>query len=289
MTKACLPIDKANIKINKISLLITVFVVVLSTFLIGCSAQAREINLENIVMLTNKTRVNKGLSELLINPTLTKVASKKAKHMVKYHYFSHVSPEGIDPWYWFKNEGYDYKYAGENLAINYKTAEDQMIAWMKSPTHRKNILSSNYKEIGVATASGYINGKPASVTVQVFGTPQKPINNSTSSDSNQKITRTSPLIPYVLGEEISYSAPTQYLSKIGSKSEIQKTNVSFISYLWDTVKKQSHNLLWVTALTLIIVIIRDIVLRSITSPTVHKHSMTNVVLLLMLWSIFISM
>lgn len=265
-----------------------IFAVVFSFFIFTSVALAEEINIENVVNLANQSRLDSGLNELFINPTLNRVASKKAHNMIKYHYFSHTSPAGIDPWYWFKDEGYDYKYAGENLAINYKTAADQQAAWMTSPTHRKNIMNPNYEEIGVATASGYINNKPANITVQVFGTPQ--VHNTTTAYNNSVLLQESPVIPYVLGKQINYPIQTQYLNQSTTPStENRKANISINNKIFEVIKNQSHNILWVIILILCIVIIRDIVLKSINPPIVRHHSITNLILLIMLWSMFIGM
>jgi hypothetical protein len=70
-----------------------------------------------------------------------------------------------------KEEGYAYKAAGENLAINFTDAKEQQSAWMESKTHRANILNANYREIGVAVVEGKIDGQHSIVTVQLFGTP----------------------------------------------------------------------------------------------------------------------
>jgi Fe2+ or Zn2+ uptake regulation protein len=101
---------------------------------------------------------------------LDKIAADKLEDMVENNYFAHTSPKGINPWFWFEKNKYDYKYAGENLAINFMRVEDQHEAWMKSPTHKKNILNSNYKEIGIAVGAGEINGQMGIITVQEFGT-----------------------------------------------------------------------------------------------------------------------
>ncbi|HCS79343.1 TPA: hypothetical protein DIV55_06435, partial [Patescibacteria group bacterium] len=44
-------------------------------------------------------------------------------------------------------------------------------AWMNSPSHRENILDSNFKEIGVAVADGKLTGTDGILVVQMFGTP----------------------------------------------------------------------------------------------------------------------
>ncbi|MEK9173835.1 MAG: CAP domain-containing protein [Patescibacteria group bacterium] len=125
-----------------------------------------------LLRLANDSRKQAGLPELKQNDQLKQAAEAKAKDMFKNDYFAHTSPKGVTPWHWIKQTGYQYGFAGENLAINYESAESQHKAWMKSPTHRANILSDKYQEIGVAVVSGKIDGKEAQVTVQVFASPK---------------------------------------------------------------------------------------------------------------------
>ena len=98
-------------------------------------------------------------------------AEAKAEDMLKNDYFAHTSPEGRTPWHWLKKAGYSYKYAGENLATNYTDAKDQEKAWMKSKTHRENILNKNYREAGIAIVDGKIDGQSSLVTVVFFLAP----------------------------------------------------------------------------------------------------------------------
>jgi uncharacterized protein YkwD len=135
---------------------------------------ASEINPENVIKYVNEARAKEGLKALVVNEKLSAVATAKANDMVANHYFAHTSPAGLNPWHWFDKIGYDYKYAGENLAINFTTAEAQQAAWMKSPTHKKNILNVNYQEIGVAVAAGEVNGTLGIIAVQEFGTLAHP-------------------------------------------------------------------------------------------------------------------
>jgi hypothetical protein len=95
----------------------------------------------------------------------------KAEHMAEHEYFAHVSPDGIDPWYWFHRSGYKFEKAGENLAINFVDSGDVNRAWMDSPGHRANILNGNFTEIGIAAVSGTYKGKKTIYVVQLFGTP----------------------------------------------------------------------------------------------------------------------
>ncbi len=142
---------------------------IVKQFYVALPASASEINAENVIKYVNDARNEEGVPELVVSEKLTEVATAKVNDMVAHHYFAHTSPAGLTPWHWFELKGYDYKYAGENLAINFVTAEAQQSAWMKSPTHRKNIVNPNYNEIGVAVAAGEVNGATGIIAVQEFG------------------------------------------------------------------------------------------------------------------------
>lgn len=157
---------KKNRKINIVKLSLAIFLVF---SYLSCPVLAKEINIVNVLDLVNEARQKNGLAVLSENQKLDKIATDKLEDMVVNNYFAHTSPRGINPWFWYEKNDYDYKYAGENLAINFMRVEDQQEAWMKSPTHRKNILNSNYKEIGIAVGAGEINGQMGIITVQEFG------------------------------------------------------------------------------------------------------------------------
>lgn len=125
---------------------------------------------EEIISLVNQERQKAGLDPLVESPTLNQAAALKAQDMVGNNYFAHTSPEGLSPWHWFEKANYPYKYAGENLAMDFTSASSAMRAWMKSPTHKENIVSSKYKEIGIAVLSGIVEEKETLVAVQLFGT-----------------------------------------------------------------------------------------------------------------------
>ncbi len=126
-----------------------------------------------LVDLANEDRLEQGSSTLVINDKLVYAAELKAKDMAGKEYFAHTSPEGVTPWYWFDVAGYNYIYAGENLAVNFNRSEDVQKAWMESPLHRANILNNRYTQIGIATAEGVYKGEKTTFVVQMFGTPIK--------------------------------------------------------------------------------------------------------------------
>jgi uncharacterized protein YkwD len=124
-----------------------------------------------VINLTNTDRASNNLAYLSENPLLDRAAQMKADDMAKNSYFAHTSPGGVTPWHWFKESGYAFAYAGENLAIRFSDSVDVERAWMNSPTHRANILSPHFTEIGVGIAQGIYEGQPTIFVVQEFGTP----------------------------------------------------------------------------------------------------------------------
>lgn len=123
--------------------------------------------------LTNQERQSQNLQTLTVNPILNKAAEMKAMDMAQYGYFAHTSPEGKTPWYWLKQVGYQYQYAGENLAVNFSDSKDVTIAWMNSPTHKANIEKGNYTEVGTGIANGIYEGKKTIFVAQLYANPIK--------------------------------------------------------------------------------------------------------------------
>jgi hypothetical protein len=133
---------------------------------LGISYQISDIELLN---LTNYERQQNGLAPLSLDKQLSVAAANKGQHMFQYDYWAHFAPDGTSPWQFIKAAGYDYSYAGENLARGFTTSVDAMNAWMKSPTHRANILSPLYKDVGFAIKEGRLQGEDTVLIVQEFG------------------------------------------------------------------------------------------------------------------------
>lgn len=123
-----------------------------------------------MVVATNKERAKAGLPALKSNPQLARAAQMKANDMAKKGYFSHTSPSGLSPKSLLSYVKYLWRAYAENIAVSTKSTQNFVANWMQSPGHRKNILNPQYKEIGIATASGYYNGRPVTFAVQEFGT-----------------------------------------------------------------------------------------------------------------------
>lgn len=120
---------------------------------------------------TNVNRLSQNLPSLIVNQLLETAAKRKAEDMARNGYFSHIGPDGKTPWEWLRKAGYAYRYAGENLAVNFVDSKDVVDAWMNSPGHRANILNERYTEIGIGTATGTYKGKETVFIAQYFGRP----------------------------------------------------------------------------------------------------------------------
>lgn len=115
------------------------------------------------VQLHNSTRASNGLASLCASSRLTNAARGHSQDMINRGYFSHTTPEGTTFAARIQAQGYSFSTAGENIAYGSGSAadsDDRFTAWMNSPGHRANILSSSIQEIGVGAAYSSFNGTP---------------------------------------------------------------------------------------------------------------------------------
>ncbi|MES3017230.1 MAG: CAP domain-containing protein [Bacteroidota bacterium] len=94
------------------------------------------------------------------NNLLERSAYSHAADMSKRRYFNHTSLSGKTIKNRLEEAGYTLTgmrtYAfGENIAAGQKSIDQVMTSWLKSEGHCKNIMSSNFKEIGVAETNFY--------------------------------------------------------------------------------------------------------------------------------------
>lgn len=107
---------------------------------------------EEVIEEINLLRKKHNLKPLRVNPLLEKSALLKAKDMASKDYFDHDLPDGRKTWVFFKEAGYRYYKAGENLAKSpFWDASDIVSAWLVSKKHKEVMLTPEYKEVGVAT------------------------------------------------------------------------------------------------------------------------------------------
>ncbi len=128
-----------------------------------------DITNQQLLILTNQQRQNNNLPSLTDNGELDQAAANKAADMFAKDYWAHNAPDGTTPWVFIKAAGYNYIYAGENLARGFTSAQDVITAWMNSPEHRQNVLSPNYQNVGFAVATGKLSGEDTVLVVEMLG------------------------------------------------------------------------------------------------------------------------
>jgi uncharacterized protein YkwD len=170
--------NKTKTNFGKIIKLISISVLFISLFSINIAhSKASEITPQNLENLINSERVADGLIPLKINDRLDSAATAKSTDMVSRNYFEHYA-FGLTPWDFIIKAGYNYLYAGENLAMDFNTAEGTVSAWMNSPAHRSNILNPDYSEMGMGVVKGEYKDASGThettIVTNMFGR-QKPI------------------------------------------------------------------------------------------------------------------
>lgn len=156
--------DGATKKIVYLALAIAISLILFTP----AGSQALSITKENVIDLTNKSRLDNGAAVVVEHPNLTQAAQAKAEDMIKRQYWAHYY-NGEKPWDWMKRANYNYIEAGENLAIDFTDAEAMNQAWLDSQSHRRNMLNGKYQHIGVGIASGWFKDHNTIIVVQMFG------------------------------------------------------------------------------------------------------------------------
>lgn len=143
----------------------------ISSFKPGVLGINSNVDQKELINLTNAQRAKYKLPNLAENDLLNQAALEKAKNMFEENYWAHYSPSGKNPWGFITGSGYKFSFAGENLARNFYNSDEVVAAWMASPSHKENIVSSKYKEIGIAVVEGVLRGQKTTLVVQMFGSP----------------------------------------------------------------------------------------------------------------------
>jgi uncharacterized protein YkwD len=130
------------------------------------------------VCLINNRRAVRGLPRLRLNRKLSKAAFWHSHDMVRRNYFGHVSGAGrdvVDRLYMSGYLGGRFSWTvGENLAWgsgSFGSPAHIVERWMNSPGHRRNILDSRFREIGIGVLAGspVRTSLPAATYTTTFG------------------------------------------------------------------------------------------------------------------------
>ncbi len=134
-----------------------------------------------IVAELNRVRASHGLSALHTAQPLRLAADAHAASMGRGGYFSHTSADGTSfgrrVRRFYASAGFRRWMAGENLLWSASTslaAREAVRLWLASPSHRRNILRADWREIGISAvrvpaAKGVFDGHDVTIVVTEFG------------------------------------------------------------------------------------------------------------------------
>jgi len=129
---------------------------------------------ETMLCMTNYARQQFGEDLLEPNGALAQSATDKARDVLRCDEFSHYAC-GREFTYWMRSTGYlsaKCWRAGENLAYgvsSYGSVGSIFRAWMRSPTHRENLLG-DFDQVGMDLTIGRLDGLAGTrIWAQHFG------------------------------------------------------------------------------------------------------------------------
>jgi len=202
---------------------------------------ATDITVEKLFSLTNQQREENGLKPLKYNDQLAAAAKEKGADMFAKNYWAHFAPDGsTTPWSFILKSGYKYEYAGENLAKNFMFSDGVVQAWMKSPSHRENMLRPEYTDVGYAIANGNLNGEETTLVVQMFGKPLGEGSLALQDDKGNELVKSAQAAEKIEAPgEIKTIPPAEIKNTVSAKDAnkaswtkmFYNTNVLFIAFL----------------------------------------------------------
>jgi uncharacterized protein YkwD len=125
----------------------------------------------------NAARAVRGRPPLRADPQLARAARGMAHDMVARHYFAHVTPRGTTLGRRVARTGWMPRarswWLGETLAWGpagrASTPGAIVLAWLRSPPHRRVLLDGRYRGVGIGVAPGTPPGGPGRTFAADFG------------------------------------------------------------------------------------------------------------------------
>lgn len=121
-----------------------------------------------MLRLVNAQRAKVGARPLVLCQPLMDATRKYARVMARTGHVDHTGPDGRQPWERGVAEGYQYQAYGENIAAGQRTVRDVMRAWVGSPGHYANLVSTRFTHLGVGHAVA-ATSRHSDYWVQNFG------------------------------------------------------------------------------------------------------------------------
>jgi len=102
----------------------------------------------------NALRRGRGLPPLVQDPRLDAAAAAHARDMRENGFFSHTGSDCASAGDRVRRAGYGYCFVAENLARGPARIERVLEGWMRSPGHRRNLLTVEARDFGFHQGPG---------------------------------------------------------------------------------------------------------------------------------------
>lgn len=102
-----------------------------------------------VVQLINEARAAHGLTPLNIDLRLATAARRHVEDLAAHDHVGHEGADGSQPALRATRAGYPWTFIAENVAAGYASAAEVVDGWMRSRSHRENILSERASHVGV--------------------------------------------------------------------------------------------------------------------------------------------
>jgi uncharacterized protein YkwD len=119
----------------------------------------------------NDERESEGVRRLERSPCLEGVAQAFAERLLAGDFFDHVTPEGETLMDRLSVARCSMREASENLAKGPASVPDAIQGWLDSPSHRRALLDTAFRQVGYGLAFGPTDSGFGVIWVQVLGRP----------------------------------------------------------------------------------------------------------------------
>lgn len=133
-----------------------------------------------VLALTNQARAHArtcgtrrfpAAPPLSLAPALTRAADAHSRDMAALGFFGHGGSDGSTPGSRATRAGYRWSMVGENIASGARSARAAVAGWLASPEHCANIMTAQFRQMGVAFAVSPSNTAVIDWT-EDFGAPR---------------------------------------------------------------------------------------------------------------------
>jgi uncharacterized protein YkwD len=141
---------------------------VLAALVPAASARSTRAYTSALVQAINGARAANGLPPLRVDNRLSTAARGQSEYLAAKGLLDHTGPDGSNVLQRLVRLGFRGNMAGEDLAAGMGPAATVQ-AWLASPMHRMNLLSPQYRMLGVGVATGSLGGMTAPFVTADFG------------------------------------------------------------------------------------------------------------------------